>query len=61
MRGEPEPDFSWRATVASSDELLVSVFPFKLCTCPAPSSPSSDLSPNVDVLSETFLAQPREH
>lgn len=58
VSGESEPDFSWRASVASSNEMLVSIFPFKLCTRPAPNSPSSGLSPNVDVLSETFLAQP---
>lgn len=58
VSGESEPDFSLKASVTSSNEMLVSVFPFKLCTRPAPDSPSSDLSPNVDVLSETFLVQP---
>ena len=58
MSGESEPDFGLKASVTSSNEMLASVFPFRLCTLPAPDSPSSDLSPNVDVLSETFLAQP---
>lgn len=59
MSGESEPDLRGsRASVASSNEMLVSVFPFKLCAHPAPNSPSSDLSSNVSVLSETFLDQP---
>jgi len=45
VSGESEPDLrSLSASVGSSNEMLVSVFPFKLCTHPAPNSPSSDLS-----------------